>query len=65
MEVSIVMELPFDKLSHNYGKSLLWMEENTISMAVFNSKVLVITRVNPNDWIVFLVENPWPSGWFW
>jgi hypothetical protein len=37
--------LPFGKLSHNYGKSPCLMGKLTISMAIFNSKLLVYQRV--------------------
>ena len=36
--------LPSGKLSHNYGKSPCSMGKFTISMAIFNSNLLVITR---------------------
>ena len=37
--------LPSGKLSHNYGKSPFSMGTSTISMAIFNSKLLVYWRV--------------------
>ena len=39
---------PCGKLSHNYGKSPFLMGKSTISMAFFNSKLLVYQRV-PKD----------------
>ena len=37
--------LPSGKRSHNYGKSPFLMRKSTISMAIFNSKLLVYQRV--------------------
>ena len=37
--------IPSGKLSHNYGKSLFLMGKSTISMAIFNSFLLVYQRV--------------------
>ena len=39
-----VYHLPSGKRLHNYGKSSCSMGKSTISMAIFNSKLLVITR---------------------
>ena len=36
---------PSGKLSHNYGKTQLLMGKFTISMTIFNSKLLVYQRV--------------------
>ena len=38
--------LPSGKLLHNYGKSLFLMGKFTISMAIFNSELLVYQMVN-------------------
>ena len=40
----IYPDVPSGKLSHNYGKSPCLMGKSTISMAIFNSKLFVITR---------------------
>ena len=39
------VQLPSGKLSHDYGKSPFLMGQLTISMAIFNSKLLVYQRV--------------------
>jgi hypothetical protein len=39
-----LMEIPSGKRLHNYGKSPFFMGKLTSSMAIFNSKLLVITR---------------------
>ena len=38
-------DLPSGKLSHSYGKSPFLMGKSTISMAIFNSKLLVYQGV--------------------
>ena len=52
--------LPSGKLLHNYGKSPILMGKSTISMATFNSKLLVYQTVTIDLFIVDLVE-PKPS----
>ena len=48
---SFKLGIPSGKQPHNYGKSpcitMLLMGKSTISMAIFNSKLLVYQRVNP------------------
>ena len=41
MSYKLVWELPSGKRLHNYGKSRSFMGKSTISMAMFNSKLLV------------------------
>jgi hypothetical protein len=41
-----ISKLPSGKRLHNYGKSPCLMGKSTISMAIFNSKLLVYQRVN-------------------
>jgi len=49
--------LPFGKLSRNYGKSPFFMGKLTISMAIFNSKLINYQRVTIGKaW-----ENPWEN----
>ena len=50
--------IPSCKLSHNYGKSQFLMGKFTISMAVFNSKLLVYQRVNPSSKHPQIVDVP-------
>jgi hypothetical protein len=44
------MGLPSGKHTKNYGKSPFLMGKSTISMAMFNSKLLVYQRVS--DWVL-------------
>ena len=44
---SHVSGIPSGKLSHNYGKPPFFMGKSTMSMAIFNSKLLVYQRVSP------------------
>jgi len=39
-------EIPSGERLHNYGKSPCSMGKSTMSMAIFNSKLLVYQRVN-------------------
>ena len=39
------MEIPSDKLTVHYGKSQFLMAQSTISMAIFNSKLLNYPRL--------------------
>ena len=41
----VSVELPAGKRLHNYGKSPFFMGKSTISMAMFNSFLLVYQRV--------------------
>ena len=56
--------LPSGKLTHSYGKSPCWIGKRTVNLAIFNSKLLVITRLGkcklklPN-WIQI-----YPDWWF-
>ena len=46
--------IPSGKLPHNYGKSQFLMGKSTMSMAIFNSILLVYQRVNLHFPMVFL-----------
>ena len=52
--------IPSDKLSQNYGKWPFLMGKSTISMAIFNSKLLVYQRVATYTiWLLNIaMENP-------
>ena len=49
--------LPAGKLSHNYGKSPCFMGKLTISMAIFNSKLLVYQRVSSINPIQITIKS--------
>jgi len=51
LDVHRVIELPSGKLTKSYGKSPFLMGKSTISMAIFNSKLLVYQRVFQRWWI--------------
>ena len=53
-------QIPSGKLTVHYGKSPIFMGNLTISMAIFNSKLLVYQRVNP----IKLPVNPTKSHIF-
>ena len=46
--------IPSGKLPHNYGKSQFLMGKSTMSMAIFNSILLVYQRVNLHCPMAFL-----------
>ena len=52
-------DLPSGKHLHNYGKSPFLMGKSTISMAMFNSKLLVYQRVFPVDVDVIKTDAKW------
>ena len=60
--------LPSGKRLHNYGTSSFFMGNSTISMVIFNSKLLVITRGYGqhiwNKWAMAISMGGWPSL-FW
>ena len=49
-QVSRLSRLPSGKRLRNYGKSPFFMGKSTISMAIFNSKLLNYQRVSPLEW---------------
>jgi len=62
-------ELPSGKRLHNYGKSPFSMGESTISMVIFNSKLLVYQRVShlrgidPNNYICHSMTSSMGEVW--
>ena len=61
--------VPSGKLLHNHGKSPFLMSKSTISMAIFNSKLLVYQRVycwrlhGFMDSVAVMLANCWPKRW--
>ena len=49
---------------HNYGKSQFLMVKSNISMAIFNSKLLVYQRVYPNSRMVYQEKSDFSHGWW-
>ena len=47
---SVEPDLPFGKLLHSYGKLSFLMDKSTISMAIFNSKLLSYQMVMVIEW---------------
>jgi hypothetical protein len=55
--------IPSGKLTQNYRKSPFFNGKSTISMAIFNSKLLVYQRVNYWEWQCLIGKWWVTSGW--